>query len=45
MIQDYKQRFVEAQQNPFAANGELAISETNAAVGISRFYSYYRPLC
>jgi hypothetical protein len=34
MIQDYKQRFVEAQQNPFAAKGELNVSETNAAVGI-----------
>jgi hypothetical protein len=34
MIQDYKQRFVEAQQNPFAAKGELAMSETNSAVGI-----------
>jgi hypothetical protein len=33
-MHDKKQRFVEAQQNPFAAKGELAMSETNSAVGI-----------
>jgi hypothetical protein len=39
MIHDYKQRFVEAQQNPFIEQGESNMSETNAAVGIYATHS------
>jgi hypothetical protein len=39
MIHDYKQRSVEAQQNPFVEKGKSTMSETNAAVGIYATHS------